>query len=139
MALGARIDGSELLVELGKMQTRGRSLSRVMPAVAESLVAAVSDVYDAEGPGWAALAESTLRQRRGGTARILQDTGVMAASTSPSFGTDWAEARAGVDYAEFHARGNDHLPIRNPFDLGPFLDPVLEDVADLLAREAVKP
>jgi phage gpG-like protein len=135
----ARIDGREILVELDKLERRARSLSRVMPVTAEALVAAVSDVYEAEGPGWEPLAASTLKQRRGSSAKILQDTGVMAASTTPSHGNDWAVATAGEPYAEFHATGTRHMPKRNPFDLGAALDPVLEDIADLLAQEAVKP
>ncbi len=135
----ARIDGHEILVELDKLERRARSLSRVMPVAAEALVSAVSDVYEAEGPGWEPLAASTLRQRRGSSAKILQDSGVMAASTSPSHGNDWAEASAGVPYAKFHSAGTRRMPRRDPFDLGPFMDPVLEDVAELLAEEAVKP
>lgn len=135
----ARIDGREIIVELDKMQRRARSLGRVMPAAAEALVSAVSDVYEAEGPGWEPLKASTLRSRRGSTAKILQDTGVMAGSTTPSHGNDWAAASAGVAYAEYHATGTSRMPKRNPFDLGAQLDPVLEDIADMLAEEAVKP
>lgn len=58
----------------------GDNASDIMAVVADMLVSEVSDKFDQEGPGWAPLAESTLRQRRGGTAQILSDTGRFAGS-----------------------------------------------------------
>lgn len=134
----ASLDARELRVVLQGFERRARGVNRVLPAVGEALVAAVSDVYEAEGPGWDPLAESTLRQRRGSSAKILQDSGVMAGSTHHQTGGDWAEALAGVDYAEHHAAGRQHLPKRNPFDLGARLSPLLAEVADMVTQEAVK-
>jgi len=113
-------------------------VSRLMPSIAEMLVSAVSDVYEAEGPGWKDLEESTKQARRGTSYKILQDTGVMAKSTSAGHGADWAEAFAGAAYADFHVRGNDRLPVRNPFDLGPFMQDVLDDTEALILTEVAQ-
>lgn len=132
------VDASDLARVVRSFGDRGRQLDRLMPIVADILVSAVDDVYDAEGPDWEPLAESTLRQRRGSTAKILQDTGVMAGSTRPYYGSDWAEARAGVGYAKYHVSGTKRMPARNPFDLGPFERDVLDDVADLMLKEVAR-
>lgn len=132
----ARVDSRELALVLEQLGSTARQrVSRVLPAVAEALVSAVSDVYDAEGPGWEPLKEGTLRGRRGSSSRILQDTGVMAGSTHGVTGNDWAEAAAGVDYANFHATGTGRMARRDPFDLGKNESRVLEDIAQMVATE----
>jgi phage gpG-like protein len=133
-----RVDSHELAGAIYQLRARGSALSKLMPAFADALVAAVGDVYEAEGPGWADLAESTIKARRGSTYKILQDTGVMAGSTSPGYGLDWAEAYAGAAYADFHATGTSRMPKRNPFELGPFETDVLEDLAQMAADEVAK-
>jgi len=110
----------------------------MMPVVAEALKSAVDDVYEAEGPGWTPLAESTIEKRRGTSSKILQDTGVMASSTMTRYGQDYAEAWAHVGYAKYHASGTERMPQRNPFDLGPFEADLLADVAELLAAEIAR-
>jgi phage gpG-like protein len=129
------VDTRELMDIVHRFEERGRNVSRLTPAIAEIFVSGVSDVYDAEGPGWKDLAGSTQRARRGSSYKILQDSGVMAGSTTAIYGSDWAGAKAGASYADYHARGNANLPRRNPFDLGPFLDEVLDETEDLLLRE----
>lgn len=130
-----RIDGgSELNKLLIQLEGRGASLDRVLPIVAELLVSAVDDVFNAEGPGWQPLAAATLamRRRNGRGAKILQDTGMAARSIGPNWADNYAEAVAGVDYLIYH-NGEYGLPRRWPFDLGPFEEGVLDDVAELLA------
>lgn len=133
-----RVDAQEFAGAVYRLRAKGSALSKLMPAFADALVAAVSDVYEAEGPGWDDLAPSTQQARRGSTYKILQDTGVMAGSTSPGYGIDWAEAYAGVAYADFHATGTERMPKRNPFDLGPFEADVLEDLAQMAADEVAR-
>lgn len=133
------LDGTELQRVIDEIGARGSSLSRCMPAIAEMLRSGVMDVYDAEGPGWQDLADSTKQARRGASYKILQDSGVMAGSTSTSYGPDWAEADSGgAAYAEFHATGTRFMPRRDPFDLGPFLDGILDEVADLVLTEVTQ-
>jgi hypothetical protein len=124
---------------LRDVRGRGQSVDRLLPTVAEMLVGGVLDVIEAEGPGWTPLADSTLRARRkaGRGAKILQDTGVAAATIGQGFGADYAEAFAGVDYLVYHASAAPRtvIPRRNPFDLGPFEGPLLNEVAELLLEQ----
>jgi phage gpG-like protein len=133
-----RVDTSEIAGTIYRLQAKGKALSGLMPAFAEELVSAVSDVYEAEGPGWEPLKPETIKRRRGTIAKILQDTGIMAQSTAPGYGGDWAEAFAGAAYADFHATGTRFMPKRNPFDLGPFETEVLESLADMTLLEVTK-
>lgn len=130
--------GSALNQALLMIEARGASFDRMLPTVADLLVAAVDDVFNAEGPGWQELSEETLARRRkqGRDARILQDTGEAARSIGPNWGENWAEAVAGVDYLIYH-NGEFGLPRRWPFDLGPFEEGILDDVADLLTRNVL--
>lgn len=142
MAVGTAIDAdfTELAGVIATFEKKGKQLSRMMPVVAEALKSAVDDVYEAEGPGWAPLAESTVARRRGTSSKILQDTGVMASSTMTRYGGAYAEAWAHVGYAKWHATGSKDgtLPQRNPFNLGPFEADLLADVAELLVQEMAK-
>jgi len=131
----ATIDTRELAAVVHTLEAKGRQLDRLMPQIAEILVAAVDDVYEAEGPDWDDLAQSTKRQRRGSTYTILQDTGKMAGSTMGHAGANWAEARAHDAKARYHASGTSKMPQRNPFDLGPFEDEALDEIAELLLQE----
>jgi phage gpG-like protein len=131
----ADVDTSELVAAIAELEARGKNVSKLTPAIAEMLVSAVHDVYDAEGPNWQDLADSTKEARRGTSYKILQDTGVMAGSTAPSHGSDYAVAFAGAAYADFHSSGTVNMPRRDPFDLGPFEEVVLKDVADLVLME----
>jgi len=129
------VDIAELRAAVEQLQAKGKAIGHLMPTVADMLVTSVSDVYEAEGPGWRDLAESTKLARRGTSYKVLRDTGVMAGSTAPGNGPDWAEAYAGAAYADFHSRGTVNMPRRDPFDLGPFMDDVLSDVEALILTE----
>lgn len=133
----ADVDFSNLVDVLQRFERQGRNLGPALPAVEQALIAAIDDVYEAEGPGWEPLAEATLRQRRkgGAGAKILQDTGVMVGSTESVIGSDYVEAFSGVEYAKYHASGTSRMPRRDPFDLGPFEQALLDDVADMLLKE----
>ena len=120
---------------LAEIEAQGRSIDRALPIIAEMVVGAVHDVFDAEGPGWEPLKESTLERRRGTTHKILQDTGVFANSVAPKYGPTYAEAVDGTSYGHFHVTGTARMARRDPFELGPFEAPLLEDVAELLAGQ----
>ena len=131
-------DATELEGVLIRMEANVRNLDRILPVVADILVSAVGDVYDAEGPNWEPFAASTVRRRGSmGSAKLLQDTGVMAGSTIGESGSNYAQARSTIPYAKYHVTGNARLPVRNPFELGPFEAGVLDDVAQLLLDEVV--
>jgi len=131
-------NAEELVGTLLNFETKARNLDRVLPVIADILVSAVDDVYQAQGPGWDPFAASTVRARGDmGAAKLLQDTGLMATSTIGETGADWAKAKTTIPYAKYHVTGNKNLPKRNPFDLGPFESDVLDEVADLLVDEVV--
>lgn len=130
------VDCQELIEVLEKLKTKTPGVvARMTPIIAEMIVSAVHDVYDAEGPGWKDLAEVTKRMRRGTSYKILNDTGVMEKSTAPAHGPDWAEARGGAAYTIFHVTGTVHMVARDPFNLGQFGEDVQKDTADLLLTE----
>jgi len=134
----SRIEFEPLNRILREMGARGKSVYPLLPKVGEALIAAVSDVYEAEGPGWEPLSPNTRRKSGNEGAKLLRDFGIMAASTEAQTGPEWVEAVAGTDYAEFHATGTENMPQRNPFELGEFMDDVLDDVADMLMEEVLK-
>lgn len=123
---------------LRQFREQGHDLSPFLPAAGALLAAAVSDVFDAEGPGWEPLAEVTLKARRGSSSRILQDTGVLAASVTSvdnvQQGADFVEVVDGTTYGYWHTVGNKRMPKRDWTDLGPFEQPLLEDVAEMLSE-----
>lgn len=114
-----KLDQAELIGLLSALGDRAQDLSEPMAIVAESLVAAVNDKFEAGGPGWPGLAASTMRSRRGATAQILVDTGRMAASIQGESGADYAEAATDVEYAVYHVSDapRKKIPKRDFFDL----------------------
>jgi phage gpG-like protein len=123
---------SDLDKVLAGLAAQGRSIDRLLPVIAEMLVGAVHDVFEAEGPGWADLAESTKARRRGTSYKILQDTGLLANSVAAQYGSTYAEAVDGTTYGIYHApdpQGRDWTV------LGPFEAPLLDDVAALITGQ----
>lgn len=131
---------SELGAVLRQFEAQGRSLQGAMPVIADMLVGAVMDVFDAEGPGWEPLAEATLKRRRNrdkSSAKILQDSGVLAGTMGTVIGADFVEAVAAASYGIFHVTGTKRMPKRDFTDLGPFESPLLDDIAATLLEQIV--
>lgn len=131
---------SDLHKVLKQYELKGQSIQGLMPAIGDMLAAAVSDVFEAEGPGWEPLAEATIRARRNRDStsiKILQDTGILAGSIEPVIGADYVEAVAGASYGIFHTSKEPRtvIPLRDFTDLGPFEEPLLEDVASMLLEQ----
>lgn len=126
----------DLSAVLRPMQAKAQALPEMLPIVAEMLVSGVSDVFEAEGPGWEKLADATIAARRksGAGAKILQDSGLMAGSVSPAWGDTFAEAMSLVSYDVYHVskEPRHHLPLRDFYDLGPFEKPILDEAAALI-------
>jgi phage gpG-like protein len=119
---------SDLNKVLLGLQQQGQQIDKFLPAIGEMLVGAVHDVFEAQGPGWAPLAPSTIARRRGTSHMILQDTGLMA-NVEPRYGSTYAEVVSPASYGGYHApdpQGRDWTV------LGPFEAPLLDDVAELL-------
>lgn len=137
-----KVDVGDVSACMLQWAENSKRLEPTMEIIATDLQAAVGDVFEAEGPGWAPLAESTKRSRRGTEPyKILQDkggSGGMSGSIGTGWGPAYAEAFDGTPYGIFHVLGNEHLPVRDPFDLGPFWDDLLADAADLVAGKLVE-
>lgn len=130
MAGAVVIQTEELRRIAGWFEDRHRSLSALTPTIAQMLVTGVNDVFEAQGPGWQRLSESTIEKRRedGRGARIMQDTGVLAASIVGASSQDDAEAMTNVPYIIYHLDGGPIIPKRNPFEIdeGVVLDQTVE-------------
>jgi phage gpG-like protein len=61
---------------------------------------------------WQPLAPSTIRGRRKGSSKPLQDTGRMRGSIKPQGFKDRAEVFTNVEYAPFHDKGTRTIPRR---------------------------
>lgn len=120
---------------LAEVAAQGRSIDKGLPVIAEMLVGAVHDVFEAEGPGWEGLKPSTIASRRGTSHKILQDTGLFADSVDAKYGSTYAEAVDGTNYGHFHVTGTSRMARRDPFDLGPFEAPLLDEVAQFLTGQ----
>lgn len=128
------VDTTGLEAEIKRFEKRGGDLSQVMSTVAEHLVAAVSDRFEAEGDGqWPPLAPATIAARRKGGrgAKILQDTGRWAGSHRAYFGRDFAEAASDTSYAIYHVSKapRKRVPYRSPYDLN---QRVYDEAVDLI-------
>lgn len=106
----------------------GRDLkdaSRAMPVIAESMHAAVQEVFEQQGavgnkPKWQDLADSTKRQRRGSEPyNILFDTGHLALRMTPNSGNTWAEVFNDLEYLKYHNSDapRTKIPLRDPFGI----------------------
>ena len=128
---------------LRRFERKGRAAAEVMPVVADTLVAAVLETFEQQGPGWPALAPSTVKARRaqGAGAKILQDTGVLAGSIQPSTGTGaygpWAAAGTNIHYGAFHVTGTSRMPRRDFLDVD--LRAIAREAAELILLEVGRP
>lgn len=133
------LESRALDLALLHLERRGKNLRGITPVIADMLVTAVGDVFEAEGPGWQPMAESTKRKRRGGASarhKLLQDRGILVSSIHPEHGPDWALAGTNVPYVVYHVSTAPRtiIPERNPFKVR---DSVVDDVTDLILSHLV--
>lgn len=119
------IDFSSMMKAVGGLQRQLSDAHRTLPIIAEALVSSVQDVFEHEGavggkPRWEGLKKSTLRKRRkSSNPKILQDTGILAASIAPASSDRWVAAYTGVRYAKYHISDLPRrvIPLRDFFDV----------------------
>ena len=138
------IDASDIVDQIDEFRERGGNLAPIMAVIAEDLVSGVSDQYETEGGGrwpphkvWSR-GWKTGRGGRGGarqTHKLMQDTGVLAGSTEPNYGADFAEATTGVEYIVYHLDGGPIIPKRNPFEIE---DEVFDEAVETLLEYVVE-
>lgn len=133
MAREVTLDNAELVRVPSQFVDRAQDLSEPMAVIAEMMVTAVHDKFEASGPGWQDLAESTKKQRRGSEYQILVDTGVLSGSIAQESGSDYAEASTSVEYAVYHvsAEPRTKIPLRDFFDLD---ESVYDDAVDVIVE-----
>lgn len=137
MNVEVEVDTSELTKELETFLGRGYNQRDINFQVAEILRTAVEDKFEDEGPGWPRLELSTLKRRRiSSGARILQDSGHLAASIMPFATEESAGVSTNVEYAIFHLDGTKNMPARDFFDIDQ--DVVLEQAAELILESIAR-
>lgn len=101
------IDDRQVVDAFNRMIAASSDVTPATRAIAELLASRTEGNFAAEGgPAgpWPALAEST-RERRGADARMLQDSGRLAASVTPFYGPDEAGIGSNAVYAAIHHFG----------------------------------
>jgi phage gpG-like protein len=133
----AEISYSTLQHVIGVVQRRGsRVMAELAPAIAESLVAAVQEQFETQGDGkwpgywWEDDGKKPTGRRWQGSPQLLKDTGNLAASITPAWEDDVAEAYTNVPYAKFHVTGTKHMPKRDFFDFD--REAFEGDIADMI-------
>lgn len=139
------VDYDEFLNALALLEEAGADVAaEVLPVIAEMIVSATLDVFEHEGavggqPKWPELAESTKRKRAkrqsSGSFKMLQDTGLLAASITPYVDGSIAEAFTNVPYAGYHISQEPRrvIPLRDFTDID--FDTVQADATDLILAQ----
>lgn len=92
---------------LSKLVTSTKSPRPLFRAMAGTLAAETEKNFGAQGrPAWLGLAPSTLK-RRGGEAKILQDSGQLAGSVVSRYGNDFAQVGSNKPYAGIQHSGGE--------------------------------
>lgn len=139
MSAGVTFDASALRQVVREFEKRGGDVSKIMRHTSEILVSAVNDVFEAQGPGWPALAPATITARRGGGAgaRMLIDSGNLVGSITRAWAAHEAEAYTEVPYAGFHVSGTSRMPARDFMAVN--WDEVMDEVHRLALLQLVPP
>jgi phage virion morphogenesis protein len=107
LQIDVKDDGMQ--AKLNALIAQMSDLSPIMSGIANELVAQTEKNVAAGGlPKWHPLATSTIKERtRRGTwpGQILQDSGQLAASITPSSGSDFAQISTNKTYAAIHQYG----------------------------------
>ena len=114
-----KITGIEELQE--RLEGRVERLKNPMPiyqVLSQDVLAAISDCFDKEespdGVSWAPLKPSTLKRKRAGSTKILQDKGILRLSFLANVSNEGFSITTGVPYAKWHQEGTSKMPAR-PF------------------------
>lgn len=101
----AEVKDQGLLSGLARVVDGTRSPRPLMRAIAGLFADETEINFASQGrPAWLGLRPATLK-RRGADAKILQDTGRLAASVSTQYGTDFARVGSNAVYAAIHQFG----------------------------------
>lgn len=99
------IQAADALAALRNVVDNTRRPRDLMRAIAGTLESETEANFAAQGrPAWQGLAPRTIK-KRGAGAKILQDTGRLAASVASRYGNDFASVGSNVAYAAIHQFG----------------------------------
>jgi phage gpG-like protein len=126
-------EAHEIGAQLRKLARRAKNVGGINKQLAHIMHLMVEDKFEDEGPGWPALSDATLRQRRvSNSPKMLQDSGDMVTSIGIDYGPEFAEVFTNKAYAKYHLDG-DGVPQRDFFDID--LDKALTTMTDILLAE----
>lgn len=134
-SVGVDMAGVEEAIK--QIVARGKNTRYVMKSISLLLVEEVDDMFETSGHGkWDGYADSTLR-RRGhiDNAKMLIDTGRLAASITPASSAETAEAFTNVEYAKYHVSDapRTKIPLRDFFDID--TGAIVEEAVELILKE----
>jgi phage gpG-like protein len=127
-------------------------MSDIFRDVEKAMLDEMSNVFDAEGPGWQALAPATIADRRAkgfAPGPILDRTGRLRASLDDAGDTDHIRDitpttfvfGSRTPYAIFHQRGTSTIPQRQILQgsrLSPLVSRVFEDAIPAEVRRSIR-
>ena len=106
-----QVEDAQLTAALLALRARLGNLQPVMASIGQRLVTQADLSFRGErdpwGAAWQRLSQSTLRQRRGTSAKILRDTGHLAGSFSYRASADQVVVGTNVIYATIHQFGGE--------------------------------
>jgi phage gpG-like protein len=136
-AASVSVDASEIAQALQHIQQRGKNTRDVMRQVSLILVEEVDEMFETSGHGkWEPFSINTKRQRGDiDAAKLLIDTGAMAASIVGVHTQTEAEAFTNDPKAKFHVSDANRtkIPKRDFFDID--VPRVVDEAVDLVLRE----
>lgn len=135
------VDTSQLTGALQDLERHGKNTRGVMRQIAFIMVEKVDEEFETSGHGkWKDFAESTKRARGNiSAAKLLLDTGAMAASITPAYSQTEAEAFTNDPKAKFHVsdKPRTKIPKRDFFDID--LEEVVAEGATIALTEITGP
>lgn len=125
MIVSYDVDGAEKVVmDLRALAARASDVGPALRRLADLLRTQERERFDREGPGWAALADSTVA-RKGLSGQILVETGDLRASFTEAGGDHIEHIQrdelifgTSDPKAAFHQRGTSKMPARPVIELG---------------------
>lgn len=121
MRITVKGNAREVAKSASQTADRMKDLSRPLRVAAASLDKLVDDSFRGQkspgGTPWKKLKKSTVKRRRKGSNRILQDTSRLRRSWNARADRSSLTITTNVPYARFHQQGTKHLPVR---EMAPF-------------------
>lgn len=131
------VDASPIVRHLEEIERRGKNMREVMGVIAVLLVEEVDENFETSGHGsWEPFSKNTKRGRGDmNSAKLLLDTGVMAASITPEATQTEAIAYTNDPKAKYHVskRPRKKIPLRDFFDIDE--EAVVTEGVDLILNE----